>query len=57
MSYSEVKQLPTAYRQWFLERLVKEFSQKNEIDNGKEDINNDNINKLKQYENMLSNKT
>lgn len=57
MSYSEVKQLPTAYRRWFLDRLVKEFSPNETNSAKKEDVNSSNINKLKQYENMLSKKT
>ena len=30
MSYTEIKRLPVAYRRWFLERLVKEFNEKEE---------------------------
>ena len=30
MSYTEVRNLPTKYRSWFLDRLVRYFKQKNE---------------------------
>tara|TARA_R110001599_G_C11874594_1_gene623320 strand:+ start:304 stop:480 length:177 start_codon:yes stop_codon:yes gene_type:complete len=58
MSYSEVKQLPTAYRRWFLSRLVKEFDSKNKAyESNSGDGNGENMSKLREYENMLSKKT
>jgi len=58
MSYSEVKELPTAYRQWFLKRLVREFNEKNELVAGSSSNNRgEDMNKLREYENMLSKKT
>ena len=30
MSYSDVRSLPVPYRQWYLERLTKEFERKAE---------------------------
>jgi hypothetical protein len=29
MSYSEVRNMPTAYRRWYIDRLVKYFKDKN----------------------------
>ena len=29
MSYSEVRNMPTAYRRWYIERLVKYFKDRN----------------------------
>jgi len=29
MSYSEVRNIPTAYRRWYVERLVKHFKEMN----------------------------
>jgi len=31
MSYTEVRNLPTRYRHWFLKRLTKHFDRKNEM--------------------------
>ena len=31
MSYSEVRNLPVRYRKWFIDRLVKHYSEKNKI--------------------------
>jgi len=57
MSFSEVKDLPVAYRKWFISRLVKDFKQKNEAMSGNEnkDANHENMSKLREYEDMLSN--
>ena len=58
MSYSEVKNLPIAYRKWYIDRLVEEFRKKNEPKSSEnEDANHDNMSKLRQYEDMLSNKS
>jgi len=58
MSYSEVKSLPVAYRNWYIERLVEEFRKKNEAHNSKnQDANHDNMSKLREYEDKLSNKS
>ena len=58
MSYSEVKNLPIAYRKWYIDRLVEEFRKKNDAnDTADQDGNHDNMNKLRQYEDMLSNKS
>tara|TARA_R110002167_G_scaffold132563_1_gene316847 strand:+ start:1849 stop:2025 length:177 start_codon:yes stop_codon:yes gene_type:complete len=56
MSYSEVKSLPIAYRKWYIDRLVEEFRKKNDANDTTDQAgNNDNMNKLRQYEDMLSN--
>ena len=59
MSYSEVYKLPVAYRRWFINRLVKEVQKKNEAASGQNtgDANHNNLDKLKQYEDMLSKKS
>ena len=51
--------MPVAYRKWFLKRLLKEFEQKKNASakDGRGDINQDNMQKLKKYEEVLSNKT
>jgi len=56
MSYSEVKDLPVAYRKWFINRIVQEFEQKNEAISGhkNQDAGHENMNKLRQYEDKLS---
>ena len=59
MSYSEVERLPVAYRKWFIKRLIKEFDKRNEAMAGNtgSDVNHENMDKLKQYEDMLSKKS
>ena len=59
MSYSEVYKLPVAYRRWFINRLVEETKRRNEPQQAAQgsDTNHSNINKLKQYEDMLSKKS
>ena len=59
MSYSEVKNLPVVYRKWFIDRLVRDFQQRNAVYNKDKssDANSDNMSRLKQYEDMLSNKS
>jgi len=56
MSYSEVYKLPVAYRRWFVDRLVQDFKQRKEALEGKasDNANHSNMDKLKQYEDMLS---
>ena len=50
--------MPVVYRKWFLDRLLRDFTEKNKMrDNQNNDVNHDNISKLKQYEDMLSKKT
>jgi hypothetical protein len=59
MSYSEVYRLPVAYRKWFISRLVQDFKQrKNAIEgNNTDESNHSNMDKLKQFEDMLSKKS
>tara|TARA_R110001592_G_scaffold54309_1_gene166216 strand:+ start:292 stop:471 length:180 start_codon:yes stop_codon:yes gene_type:complete len=56
MSFSEVKNLPVAYRKWFIDRIVQEFNQKNEAmsGNSNKDAGHENMSKLREYEDMLS---
>jgi len=56
MSFSEVNNLPVAYRKWFISRLVQDFDQKNEAISGNknQDTNHENMSKLREYEDMLS---
>ena len=56
MSFSEVNNLPVAYRKWFISRLVKDFEQKNESMSGNQnqDAGHENMSKLREYEDMLS---
>ena len=46
MKYSEVKNLPVRYRQWFVKRLVKHFQKINDHNSDDEPINMDNFNKF-----------
>jgi hypothetical protein len=56
MSYSEVKNLPVAYRKWFITRIVQDIEQRNEAISGKQnqDAGHENMSKLREYEDMLS---
>jgi len=59
MSYSEVYNLPVAYRKWFINRLVQDFKQRKDAieGNGENESNHSNMDKLKQFEDMLSKKS
>jgi hypothetical protein len=56
MSYSEVKNLPVAYRKWFINRVVKDAQQRNDAATGTSDVDSghENMSKLRKYEDMLS---
>jgi len=56
MSFSEVKNLPVAYRKWFIARIVQDFEQRNEAMSGNKnhDAGHENMSKLRQYEDKLS---
>jgi hypothetical protein len=64
MSYSEVRKLPTRYRRWFLDRLVRHFKEKNEAtekaknnaSNSLGDENNSNIDAFNKYQALLDKK-
>ena len=56
MSYTEVRRLPTRYRRWYLDRLVRYFKDRNAPSDKESTISNDNIDSLKQYEAMLNKK-
>jgi hypothetical protein len=55
MSYSEVKMLPTRYRRWFIERLVKHFESKNKSNNTNQNTRSD-ASKFNQFEEMVQKK-
>ena len=59
MTFTEVKKLPIVYRKWFLKRIVREFDDqvKSLGGNRNSDLTHDNMNKLRQYEDMLTKKT
>ena len=46
MQYSEVKNLPVRYRQWFVKRLVKHFQNMNDHKKDDEPIDMGNFNKF-----------
>tara|TARA_R110000868_G_scaffold47418_1_gene155538 strand:- start:3573 stop:3752 length:180 start_codon:yes stop_codon:yes gene_type:complete len=56
MSFSEVKDLPVAYRKWFISRIVQDINQKNEAISGNQnqDAGHENMSKLREYEDKLS---
>jgi len=56
MSFSEVKDLPVAYRKWFINRIVQDINQKNEVISGNQnqDAGHENMSKLREYEDKLS---
>ena len=57
MSFSEVKNLPVAYRKWFINRVVQDIEKRNEVmrtGDQKQDAGHENMSKLRQYEDMLS---
>lgn len=56
MSYTEVRRLPTRYRRWYLDRLVRYFKDRNAPSDKENTVTNDNIDSLKQYEDMLNKK-
>lgn len=61
MDYQTVRSLPIRYRRWFLERLVKDFKQKNSIIKGDNDATEsesvaDKMDKLSKFEEIISNK-
>jgi uncharacterized protein (UPF0305 family) len=54
MSYSEVKMLPTRYRRWFIDRLVKYFEDKNKDTKSKNERSD--ASKFNQFEEMIQKK-
>ncbi len=58
MSYTEVRLLPTRYRRWYIDRLLKHFKDKNTARNNEEpDANvSNNMQSLGDYQNMLDQK-
>lgn len=56
MSYTEVRKLPTRYRHWYLNRLVRHFKDRNNPESRSENQSSDNMQNLKKYEDMLKKK-
>jgi hypothetical protein len=59
MDYQTVRSLPIRYRRWFLERLIKDFEQRNQAAKGQPASNqsaSENMDKLSKFEEMMSNK-
>lgn len=62
MGYSEVRNLPVRYRKWFIERLVKHFSEKNKLyensDNNKNQrtVDNTDMSSFNKYQEMIDKK-
>jgi uncharacterized protein (UPF0305 family) len=59
-NYRDARCLNVAYRKWFIDRYVKELKEINEKRSGgsdvNQDVNNDNISNLRQYESLLNKK-
>ena len=64
MSYSEVRKLPTRYRRWFLDRLVRHFKERNKSveksrkgeTNSLGDESSSNVDAFNKYQEMLDKK-
>ena len=57
MSYTEVRMLPTRYRRWYIDRLLKYFKDKNsKITSEDTTDTSNNIRSLGDYQNMLDQK-
>ncbi len=58
MSYTEIRNMPTRYRHWFLKRLTKHFDKKREMYNGDKssDQNNSDFSSLSKFEESLNKK-
>ena len=57
MSFTEVRRLPVRYRSWFIQRLLTHFKERNTKLNSKnDDIGQENIKSLSDYEDMLDKK-
>ena len=54
--YRDALSLAVPYRKWFIEKYIKELESINKGENKNEDINGENIAKLKSYEEMINKK-
>lgn len=55
-TYKDAINLNISYRKWFIERYVKELELSHKKDKTGEDVNDNNISNLRQYESMLDKK-
>lgn len=55
-SYRDAISLNVAYRKWFIDRYVKEIEMINKPKDVASDVNNSNIDSLREYESLLNKK-